>query len=167
MNLLMLFFAIVGAIIACRSLSFAVVQLEMIGYHSASCIKRIVEEQKSVDILVSLYHMAVFLFGLWLIIYAIFSFENYAIGLTLQYVLPLCCIFAFIVFWVFYFYFEKKYHLKAFYNYMVYYRSRQEVVTKDNDDEVDFLRTYRRVKKHIYYAVAWCVLIVVSVLLSI
>ena len=36
-----------------------------------------------------------------------------------------------------------------------------------NDDEVDFLRTYRRVKKHIYYAVAWCVLIVVSVLLSI
>ena len=50
---------------------------------------------------------------------------------------------------------------------MVYYRSRQEVVTKDNDDEVDFLRTYRKVKKHIYYAVAWCVLIVVSVLLSI
>lgn len=167
MNLLMLFFAIVGAIIACRSLSFAIVQWDMIGYHSASCIKRIVKEQKSVDILVSLYHMAVFLFGLWLITYAIFSFGNYTIGLILQYILPLCCIFAFIVFWVFYFYFEKKYNLKAFYNNMVDYRSKQEVVTKDNDDEVDFLRTYRRVKKHIYYAVAWCVLIVVSVLLSI
>ena len=163
----MLFFIIVGTIIACRSLSFAVVQLDMIGYHSASCIKRLVKEQKSVDILVSLYHIAVSLFGLWLIIYATFSFENYAIGLTLQYILPLCCIFAFIVFWAFYFYFEKKYSLKVFYANMVDYRSKQEVVTKDNDDEVDFLRTYRRVKKHIYYAAAWCVLIVVSVLLSI
>ena len=55
----------------------------------------------------------------------------------------------------------------SFYNNMVDYRSKQEVVTKDNDDEVDFLRTYRRVKKHIYYAVAWCVLIIISVLLSI
>ena len=167
MNVLMLFFIIVGAIIACRSLSVAVVQCDLIGYHSASCIKRLVKEQKSVDILVSLYHIAVFLFGLWLITYAIFSFGKYAIGLTLQYILPLCCILAFIVFWAFYFYFEKKYNLKSFYNNMVDYRSKQEVVTKDNDDEVDFLRTYRRVKKHIYYAVAWCVLIVVSVLLSI
>lgn len=163
----MLIYLIVGTVIACRSLSFAVVQCDMVGYHSSSCIKRIVKEQKSVDILVSLYHTAVTLFALWLIIYATFSIEKCVIGITLQYILPMCCILGFGVYWLVFLYFEKKYKLKAFYANMVDYRSKQEVVTKDNDDEVDFLRTYRRVKKHIYYAVAWCVLIVILVLLSI
>ena len=31
---------------------------------------------------------------------------------------------------------------------MIDYRSKQKVVTEDNDDEVSFIRSYRKVMKH-------------------
>ena len=31
---------------------------------------------------------------------------------------------------------------------MIDYRSKQKVVTQDNDDEVSFIRSYRKVMKH-------------------
>ena len=43
---------------------------------------------------------------------------------------------------------ETKYHLGNFYNNMIDYRSKQKVVTQDNDNEVTFIRSYKKVMKH-------------------
>ena len=43
---------------------------------------------------------------------------------------------------------ETKYHLGNFYNHMIDYRSKQKVVTQDNDNEVTFIRSYKKVMKH-------------------
>jgi hypothetical protein len=37
-----------------------------------------------------------------------------------------------------------RYNLPNFYNDMIDYRSKQKVVTQDNDNEVDFIRSYQK-----------------------
>lgn len=49
----------------------------------------------------------------------------------------------------------KKFGVNDFYNNMVEYRSKQKVVTKDNDDEVSFLRSYKDLNKIEIYSYVW------------
>lgn len=59
----------------------------------------------------------------------------------------------------------KKNDVVNFYNYMVDYRSKQEVVTDDNDFEVSFLRSYRNLNKIEIYGYSWLLIGVILFLL--
>ena len=48
-----------------------------------------------------------------------------------------------------------KYDLRLFYHEMVEYRSNLEVMTEDNDYEVNFIRAYEEVERDTKKIVAW------------
>lgn len=165
MGNLNIWFFFIGAIIACRSLSFAAIQWEMFGLRKSMCIERIVNEQKVCDALVGVYHLIVVCVGLWLMVMGGWEiFRDSTPPQVLCVGCPLILWFAFGIYLLLRVYLNIGYDLKDFYQNMVAYRKEQEVVTKDNDNEVSFLRTYRRVKKHGIYSVIWMVLLMVAIL---
>lgn len=168
MENLVLFYLIFGAIVACRAFSFAIIQWDLYNHRGASWLKRVVKEQKVSDIMVAFYHMSVTMLGIWIATIGILkgAFPLYATNIVM--VTGLLIVFLmFAVYWIMYFVLHKKYNLKMFYNNMVSYRKKQEVVTKDNDFEVNFLKTYRRAKKHIYYSIIWVILLFIFTIVSI
>lgn len=165
MGNLSIWFVIVGAVIVCRALSFSVIAWEMYTLREGMCIKRIVHEQKTCDFLIGFYHFLVVLIGLWLMIMGGWEvFHNSAIPSEISMGIPFWLLVLFVLYFGLYIYLNIGYDLTGFYNDMVDYRSKQEVVTKDNDNEVSFIRSFKRVKKHIWYATVWAVLLIIAMI---
>ena len=156
----------IGAFIACRSLSFAAIQLEMFGLRKSMCIKRIVHEQRACDALISVYHILVVLIGFWMMILGGWEvFRECTPPEVLGIMCPLMLVILFIGYFALRIYVGAGYDLSDFYDDMVAYRKKQEVVTKDNDNEVSFIRSYKRVKKHFWYALIWTGLLIIGMLI--
>lgn len=155
-----IWFFIVGAILVCRALSFAVIQWEMFTLRDSTCIKRIVREQKVCDVLIGIYHTLVVLFGINLIMIGGWGvFHTTTLPVELGVACPLILLILFVGYYLLKCYLFYGYDLKDYYTDMVKYRRAQEVVTKDNDHEVSFLQAYRRIEKHQWYAGFWMLLI--------
>lgn len=155
----------IGAIIACRAMSFAAIQLEMFTIRKTMCIERIVHEQRACDFLVTVYHILVTLFGFWLMLFGgweVFRESIPPVELTIA--VPFLLVVLFGTYQTLRLYLDSGYDLSGFYEDMVAYRKKQEVVTDDNDNEVSFLRTYRRVKKHRWYALAWMLILIAFII---
>lgn len=165
MGNLSIWFVIAGAVIVCRALSFSVIAWEMYILREGMCIKRIVHEQKACDFLIGIYHFLVVLIGLWLMIMGGWEvFHNSEIPSEISMGIPFWLLVLFVLYFGLYIYLNTGYDLTSFYNDMIDYRSKQEVVTKDNDNEVSFIRSFKRVKKHIWYATVWAVLLIIAMI---
>lgn len=162
MGTLSIWFFLVGAVLTCRALSFAVIQWEMFSLRKTMCIERIVHEQRACDLLIAIYHSLVVCIGLWLMLLGGWEvFNDSIVPLILCATTPIILLILFIVYLLLRIYLNTGYGLTDFYNDMVSYRSKQEVVTKDNDNEVSYIRSYKRVRNQKWYACGWMFFIVV------
>lgn len=158
MGTLNIWFVIIGAVIACRALSFAAIQWEMFGLRKSMTIERLLNEQKTCDALIGVYHLLVTTVGIWMMIMGSWEIFNQTIPpQTISMATPIVLITGFLGYISARIYFEAGYDLGGYYNEIVDYRKKQETVTKDNDNEVTFLRSYRRVKRHFWYSIVWMI----------
>lgn len=146
-----------GAFILIRALSFVFMQIDFVKNCEKFCIERIAKEQKSCDKLIMAYHSFIMCVGTWISIIGfalLFKMNNFFI------INIICFIILFIAYNI-YFFLKQKYlignDLPNFYNNMIDYRSKQKVVTKDNDNEVNFIRSYRKIQKHFYFINFWMI----------
>lgn len=156
----------IGAIIACRALSFAAIQWEMFGLRKTMCIERIVHEQQACDALIGIYHLLVALIGFWMMLLGGWEvFRECTPPGSLGIMCPFLLFVLFIGYFALRLYLEAGYDLMGFYDDMIAYRKKQEVVTKDNDNEVSFIRSYKRVKKHLWYGIIWAGLLIIAMVI--
>lgn len=166
MGNLSIWFVIVGAVIACRALSFSVIAWEMFTLRKTMCIERILYEQKACDALIGTYHLLVMLVGFWMMLMGVWEVFNETIPpQELGLAVPVGLIFLFAMYFEVRVILNSCYGITDFYNSMIEYRAKQEVVTQDNDNEVSYIRAYKRVKNHKWYAIVWVVLLIVAITL--
>ena len=144
MNNLILFLLCISGLMCFRAFSFAITHVSMYSYRDSMCIERIVKEQKACDFLNASYQFMITLMNLCLISTFIFmlcesNFINICIIASLIIVM-----FAYLSFFFIKIKLENKHNLYNFYNQMIEYRSKQKVVTKDNDNEVSFIKSYKK-----------------------
>ena len=131
-----------------RALSFLITYIYLYNNRAKMCIQRILEQQKAYDLLNAAYQSFVimvstyFTIGCTLLIFNIDSARAFNISSFIA--ITIC----YVTYFILRIRMETKHDLCNFYNHMIDYRSKQEVVTKDNDDEVTFIRSYRKVKRH-------------------
>ena len=131
-----------------KALSFVVRYIDLYNYRDTMCIERIVKQQKACDLLNSVYQAFVMLVSIY------FAVECVQLGVNMSSirVFNIMSIIAISICYIAYFILrikmETKYHLGNFYNHMIDYRSKQKVVTRDNDYEVTFINSYQKVMKH-------------------
>ena len=112
------------------------------------CIERIVKQQKACDLLNTVYQAFVMLVSIHFAIeclqlyFNMNSISEFNIGSITT--ISIC----YIIYFILRFKMETKYNLGNFYNHMIDYRSKQKIVTQDNDNEVTFIRSYKKVMKH-------------------
>ena len=131
-----------------RALSFLTTHIHLYSCRETICIERIVKQQKACDLLNTVYQAFVVLISLHFAIeclqlcFGMNSIRVFNIGsiTTISIVYITYCILRFKM--------ETKYNLGDFYNHMIDYRSKQKVVTQDNDNEVTYIRSYQKVMKH-------------------
>lgn len=131
-----------------KALSFVVTHIDLYNHRDTMCIERIVKQQKACDLLNTVYQAFVVLISLHFAIeclqlcFGMNSIRVFNIGsiTTISIV--------YITYFILRFKMETKYHLGNFYSNMIYYRLKQEVVTEDNDYEVTYIRSYKKVMNH-------------------
>lgn len=131
-----------------RALSFLITCVDLYNYRDKMCIERILKQQKACDLLIAVYQTSVMTVSLYLSIECIQRFFNMNFGIVFNLMFFVAISICYITYCILRFKMEIKYDLCNFYNNMIDYRSKQKVVTQDNDDEVSFIRSYRKVMKH-------------------
>ena len=120
------------------------------------CIERIAKELKACDVVMVVYDTFAFLIWTWLLgVYVCHYFGVNIDMLTLNTIAIGVLGLVFIVFFTLKRVMRMKYNLRLFYHEMVEYRSTLEVMTEDNDYEVNFIRVYEEVERDTKKIVAW------------
>lgn len=160
-------FLLIGAHVVCRSLSLMVTQWELLSYHDSTYIPRIVYQQKACDVLMILYYATSAFIGLWLMLcggYIVFMNEPTQIPTVVRLAVPTILWCLLIIYGLVRIIFNEAYDLPDYYKDMNHYRKAQEVVTADNDQEVNFIRSYNRVRKMDKCALTWFFVILLVVI---
>ena len=131
-----------------RSLSFLIMYVDIYNYRVKMCIERIVKQQKACDLLNAVYQSFAMLVSLYFAVECFLLFFDISSVMVFNVVSFIAITIAHTSYFVLRFKMETGHDLCNFYNHMIDYRSKQEVVTKDNDNEVSFIRSYEKVMKH-------------------
>ena len=132
-----------------RAFSFLVMYIDLYGCRDIiMCIERIAKQQKACDLLNSVYQAFVMLVSIYFAVECVLLGVNMSSIRVFNIVSIIAISICYIAYFVLRFKLETKYHLGNFYNHMIDYRSKQKVVTQDNDNEVTFIRSYQKVMKH-------------------
>ena len=141
MNYFILSLLLVSGCMMARAFSFGMIHATMYGYRKSECIERIVNEQKACDFINATYQFVVTIINFFIFFGCLF--KTYAIETYNIVALAIISI-LYVVFFIIKNRLLIRYNLPNFYNDMVDYRSKQKVVTTDNDNEVDFIRSYQK-----------------------
>ena len=131
-----------------RALSFVLTYISMYNYRVKECIERILGQQKACDLLNAVYQFFVMLVSLYFAVECFLLFFDISSVMVFNVASFVAITIAHTSYFVLRFKMETGHDLCNFYNHMIDYRSKQKVVTQDNDDEVSFIRSYRKVMKH-------------------
>ena len=131
-----------------KALSFVVTHIDLYNHRDTMCIERIVKQQKACDLLNTVYQAYVMLVSTYFAVESVLLGVNMSSIRVFSIVSIIAISIVYITYFVLRFKMETKYHLGNFYNHMIDYRSKQKVVTRDNDNEVTFIRSYQKVMKH-------------------
>lgn len=131
-----------------RALSFVITHIDLYGYRDTMCIERIVKQQKACDLLNTVYQAFVVLISLHFAIECLQLYFNMGSIRMFNIASIIAISICYITYFILRSKMETEYHLDNFYNHMIDYRSKQKVVTQDNDNEVTFIRSYKKVMKH-------------------
>jgi hypothetical protein len=141
----------------CKYLSFAITKWYVFSLRDSICIERLRKEQKCGDIIIATYNSTVTLICIWVSVLLFCSTKspqlspivlNTTTGILVGVLFSLSIMQYVLI---------KKYSLDTLYNTIVDYRSRQKVVTEDNDYEVQYIRTFREILKEERYVIAWAI----------
>ena len=119
------------------------------GDYKAYCIERIVKQQLACTHILLVYHVATTLAWSWMASECLMALldASHLVQMIVEIAMITLQAISCVVFFVVKMRLMRRYNLSAFFDWMVDYRSKQEVVTEDNDHEVEFLRSYQAVKK--------------------
>ena len=131
-----------------KSLSWTRLYMYIYRNREDLCIERIVKQQKACDLLNMVYRMLLLIMSLCLSIECLQLLFNEGCVRKFNIVSLAIITVAHVASLVLNAKMEGGYDLKNFYDNMVDYRSKQEVVTADNDYEVSFIRSYLEVKRN-------------------
>ena len=144
MYILILSLLFVSSFMMARAFSFGMIHVAMHGYRKSECIERIVNEQKACDFINATYQMTITVINFFIVIGCLsFLFDVNLIS-TFSWIALVIIFSLYVTFFVVKNKLMIRYNLPNFYNDMIDYRSKQKVVTKDNDNEVDFIRSYQK-----------------------
>lgn len=163
MNILLSICLIVSIYFTMRSLTTAVIKWRVYEYRKETVIERINERQRKVDILVGVYQSITSLFWLFVMSSLINTLFDILVNDSVYVITSLVIICLYLCYHVLCYIFETKYGISAFYYDMIEYRSKQKVVTLDNDYEVSYMRACKSYFMHRKIVI----LLVVSLLLYI
>lgn len=141
MNYFILLLLLVSGCMMARAFSFGMIHVTMYKYRKSECIERIVNEQKACDFINATYQFVVTIINFFICFGCLF--RTYAIETYNIVALAIISI-LYVTFFIIKNRLMIRYNLPNFYNDMVDYRSKQKVVSKDNDNEVDFIRSYQK-----------------------
>lgn len=159
MNSFILLLLLVSGFMMARAFSFGMIHITMHGYRQRECIERIVNEQKACDFINATYQMTITVINFFIVIGCLsFLFDVNLIS-TFSWVALVIIFSLYVAFFVVKNKLMIRYNLPNFYNDMIDYRSKQKVVTKDNDNEVDFIRSYQKtinqkIKMNIWFIIS-------------
>jgi hypothetical protein len=122
--------------------------VDIYNYRIKMCIERIVKQQKACDLLNAVYQSFIMLVTLGIAVNCLVFTFNIGSTRTFNTVSFIAITICYITYFILRMKMETRYDLCNFYNDMIDYRSRQKVVTQDNDDEVSFIRSYKKVLRH-------------------
>ena len=131
-----------------KALSFVVTHIDLYNHRDTMCIERIVKQQKACDLLNLVYQAFVMMVSIYFAVECVLLGVNMSSIRVFNIVSIIAVSICYIAYFILRIKLETKYHLDNFYNHMIDYRSKQKVVTQDNDDEVTFIRSYQKVMKH-------------------
>ena len=131
-----------------RSLSFLIMYVDIYNYRVKMCIERILKQQQACDLLNAVYQSFAMLVSLYFAVGCFLLFFDISSVMVFNVASFVAITIAHTSYFVLRFKMEMKYHLGNFYSHMIDYRSKQKVVTQDNDNEVTFIRSYKKVMKH-------------------
>ena len=137
----------------CKYLSLAITKWYVFSLRDSICIERLRKEQKYGDTIIATYNSTVTLICIWVSVLLFCSTKspqlspivlNTTTGILVGVLFSLSIMQYVLI---------KKYSLDTLYNTIVDYRSKQKVVTEDNDYE----RTFREILKEERYVIAWTI----------
>ena len=131
-----------------KALSFVITHIDIYSHRETMCIERIVKQQKACDLLNTVYQAFVMLVSIHFAIECLQLYFNMNSIIMFNIASIIAISICYISYFVLRYKMETKYNLGNFYNHMIDYRSKQKVVTPDNDNEVTFIRSYKKVMKH-------------------
>ena len=159
-NYIQIILIVFGAFVFGRSLSFVVMQSYLLSYRDKECIPRIVYQQKACDSLIIIYNAIVTFVGGWIFAHGISPIFNSCTSNVISITIPIILLLLFIIYALVRVIFNEAYDLAGYYKDMIHYRKAQEVVTEDNDHEVNFIRTYEKVVNNDKWSIFWMIFII-------
>ena len=131
-----------------KAFSYLATHIHLYSCREVICIERIAKQQKACDLLNAVHQVFVMLVCLYLAVVCmqlLFNLHSIMVTNIVSIIVISLC---YITYFVLRFKMETKYHLGNFYSNMINYRLKQEVVTEDNDYEVTYIRSYKKVMNH-------------------
>ena len=160
MKTLILIFVIVEVFLTARYFSFVGTQWYLFSLRNSACIERFRQKQKAGDVIMVNYNTTAALTHLWGAIMLMPYIFNFSISSTAT-LLTACVVIALLLLQIVCRHIiDKKYDLRDFYNAVVEFKRKEDVVGKDNDYEVRFIQTYNEIKSEKWWNVIWIVYIV-------
>lgn len=155
---------VVGALLICRSLSFAYMYAALYVDRNSWCIPRLVKQQKAADLINAMYYFFVALMGMWIFAYGgSLILTKTPTPLFVKHFFPSVLFFLWIMYLAIFHAIDCQMGMMETFNAVVADRAKQEVYTEDNDHEVNLIRGVKRAVKERKYAIGWIVLLVVYI----
>ena len=147
-----------------KSASKAWLYIYIYRHRTELCIERIVKQQKACDLLNMVYSILLMAMGFCMSVECLLLVINKECSEVFNMLSLAVITVAYIACLVLNLKMQNRYDLKNFYDNMVDYRSKQEVVTAENDYEVSFIRSYQevnryKIKNNVFYVVFSAVLL--------
>lgn len=161
MNYFIISLLLISSYMMVRAFSIGLVHITMYRHRTTECVERIVNEQKACDFINAAYQFSVTLINLYIVIGCLLQLFNSPFINIFTIIALLTIVSAYIAFFVIKSKTLIRFNLPTFYNDMVKYRLQLTVVTKDNDNEVDFLRSYRKILNQALKMNIWLVIFLI------
>ena len=158
--LLMVLFC-TGLYVTARSLSFIVLQIELFGLRKYKSIPRFVHHQRMCDVLIICYHSITFLLAIWMVICGAMGLLGKELPVAHTCYIPIAIFIFYFCFYLFFLLANTSFDLMGTLKEIKTQWGEQATVSEYNDHEVDMYRALVNIKKLIWRAVTWQIVLLV------
>lgn len=157
MKTLIILMLVLNIFFICRNLSFAITKWYLFSLRNSICIERLRREQKCGDAIIATYNSAVTIISIWVAILLFCCATGLQISLVAANTVTGVLLGLLFLFGVMRYVLIRKYALDTLYNTIVDYKSKEDVVTEDNDYEVRYIQTFREIGKQMLWVIVWAI----------